>query len=368
MLSWLLGERLVVFRNTEGKVGVLDDHCLHRGVSLSLGRNEECGLRCIYHGWKFGVDGTLMETPNHDSAVYRERKRAKAYPVREQSGLIWTYIGPAEQEPPFRSFDFDSAPDDRRHIFRANSSANYLALFEGGVDSSHVGMLHTNDVRPSWVATKRGEEVAGSAWDSLAPTYEVDNTGYGFRYVAFRSIPGRSDARHARQVPVMLPNIRIIPGHTDFAIVMIEVPMTDTETATYQIAYSHNEPITREWALNFLGFNGDRYDEASCTVKMNWPHDMGQDRAAMAANSWSGFPAIEFEDVAMALSLNDPWDRSNENLVGADIAVMRLRQMLINAAQESARSEGPPPAAGENLSAVHAYDRAVLDSEDWKSL
>ena len=116
MLSWLLGERLVVFRNTEGKVGVLDDHCLHRGVSLSLGRNEECGLRCIYHGWKFGVDGTLMETPNHDSAVYRERKRAKAYPVREQSGLIWTYIGPAEQEPPFRSFDFDSAPDDRRHI------------------------------------------------------------------------------------------------------------------------------------------------------------------------------------------------------------------------------------------------------------
>lgn len=367
LLSWLLGERLVVFRNTEGKVGVLDDHCLHRGVSLSLGRNEGCGLRCIYHGWKFGVDGTLMETPNHDSAVYRERKRAKAYPVRERSGLIWTYIGPADQEPPFRSFDFDHVPDSRRHIFRANSSANYLALWEGGVDSSHVGMLHTNDVRPSWAAAQRGEEVAGSAWDSLAPTYEVDNTPYGFRYVAFRSIPGRADARHARQVPVMLPNIRIIPGHTDFAIAIIEVPMTDTETATYQIAYSHNEPITREWARNFLGFAGDRYDEETCTVNMSWPHDMGQDRASMAT-SWSGFAAIEFEDVAMALSLNDPWDRSNENLVGADIAVMRLRQMLINAATASAAAEGPPSAASEDLALVRAYDRVVLECEDWKSL
>ncbi|OYW84981.1 MAG: hypothetical protein B7Z20_09930 [Sphingobium sp. 32-64-5] len=368
LLTWLLGERLVAFRDTEGRVGVLDDHCLHRGVSLSLGRNEDCGLRCIYHGWKFAVDGTLMETPNHDSAAYRERKRAKAYPVREQSGLIWTYLGPAEKEPPFRTFDFDRAPDSQRHIFRANAKANFLALWEGGVDSSHVGMLHTNDARPTWAAKRRGEEVPASAWDSLAPTYEVDDTDYGYRYVAFRAIPGRGDARHARQVPAMLPNMRIIPGHTDFAIAIIEVPMTDTETATYQVAYSHNEPITREWIRNFLGFAGNRYDEESCSVNMTWPDDLGQDREAMTTTSWSGFAAIEFEDVAMAISLNDPWDRADENLVAADIAVMQLRQMLLNAVKKHQAGETAPGSQIADMTRVVSYDRVVLDSEDWKTV
>lgn len=367
LLTWLLGERLVVFRDTNAKVGVLDDHCLHRGVSLSLGRNEECGLRCIYHGWKFAVDGTVMETPNHDSAVYRERKRAKAYPVREQSGLIWAYIGPADAEPPFRTFDFDLAPDESRHVFRANTKANYMALWEGGVDSSHVGMLHTNDVRPSWVAKRRGDEVEASAWDSLAPTYEVDDTDYGYRYVAFRGLPGRDDARHARQVPAMLPNMRIIPGHFDFAIAIIEVPMSDTETATYQIAYSRNEPLTREWSRNFLGFAGGHYDEEKCAVNMSWPYGIGQNRAIMD-QSWSGFEAIEFEDVAMALSLNDPWDRGNENLVAADIAVMRLRQTLLNAVKKHQAGEPALGSQRADMTGAVSYDRVVLNSEDWKSV
>lgn len=367
LLTWLLGERLVVFRDTNGTVGVLDDHCPHRGVSLSLGRNEECGLRCIYHGWKFGTDGTIMETPNHDSAAYRERKKARAFPVQEQSGLIWTYIGPEDKTPPFRKFDFDSVPDANRAVFRANSKANFLALWEGGVDSSHVGMLHTNDVRPTWGAKRRGEEVEASAWDSLAPAYEVEDTSYGYRYVAFREIPGRNDARHARQVPAMLPNMRIIPGHTDFAIAIIEVPMKDFETATYQIAYSHSSPMDRDWARNFLGFAGDRYDETTCEVNMSWPNDLGQNRASMDT-SWSGFAAIEFEDVAMAMSLNDDWDRTNENLVGADIAVMRLRQTLLNAVKKYQAGEGAKGAELADMTTAVAYDRIVLSSEDWKSV
>ena len=368
LLTWLLGERLVVFRNTQGVVGVLDDHCLHRGVSLSLGRNEDCGLRCLYHGWKFAVDGTIMETPNDTNPALKANRKARAYPVREQSGLIWTYLGPAELEPPFRKFDFDDAPASQCHAFRANAKANYLALWEGGVDSSHVGMLHTNDVRPSWAAKQRGEDVPASAWDSLAPTYEVDDTDYGYRYVAFRAIPGRDDARHARQVPAILPCMRFIPGHADFAIALMDVPMTDTETATYQIAYSHNEPITREWARAFLGFNGERFNEETCTVDMTWPHDMGQDRDAMKNGSWSGFAAIEFEDVAMAMSLNDPYDRSSETLVAADIAVTRLRQTLYKAVQAHEADGTAPGVAREDMTGVIAYDRVVLDSEDWKTV
>lgn len=365
LLTWLLGERLVVFRDTSGAVGVLDDHCAHRGVSLSFGRNEECGLRCLYHGWKFAVDGRIMETPNHDSAAYRERKRARAFPVREQSGLIWTYLGEGAP-PPFRTFDFDLVPDDRRHAFRANSHANYLHLWEGGVDSSHVGILHTNDTRPNWGRARRGEEVVATAWDGLAPTYEVDDTDYGFRYVAFRAVPGDSGERHARQVPAILPSMRIIPGHADFSIMIIEVPMTDTQTATYQIAYSMNEPLTREWSAAFLGFKPPVYDEATCTVNMRFPDQLGQDRNAMG-QSWSGFPAIEFEDVAMALSLGDlEWDRSNENLVAADIAVMRLRQMLLRTLDKVAAGEPAPSVDKTDMTGAVAYDRVLAAGEDWK--
>lgn len=366
LLTWLLGERLVVFRDSNGDVGVLDDHCPHRGVSLSLGRNEDCGLRCIYHGWKFAIDGRIMETPNHDSPAYRERKRARAFPVREQSGLIWAYIGEGDA-PPFRTFDFDAVPPERRHAFRANSQANFLHLWEGGVDSSHVGILHTNDARPNWGKARRGEAVESSAWDKLAPAYEVEDTDYGFRYVAFRDLPDSNGQRHARQVPAILPSMRIIPGHADFSIMIIEVPMTDTQTATYQIAYSFNEPMTREWAANFLGFNAPLYDEKSCTVHMRFPDQLGQDRSAMGLN-WSGLPAIEFEDVAMALSLSDfDWDRSNENLVAADIAVMRLRQMLLKALDGVQAGAAPPGLNKVCMDDVVAYDRVLDAGEDWKA-
>lgn len=145
--------------------------------------------------------------------------------------------------------------------------------------------------------------------------------------------------------------------------------MNDQETATYQIAYTRDEPVDRDWMRAFLGFNGPRYDEKSCEVTMSWPHDMGQNRAAMATTSWSGFDAIEFEDVAMAMSLNDrEWDRGEENLVAADIAVMRLRQMLLTAVKK--HQDGSPPQASDIQDISHAlsYDRVVLDSEDWKAL
>ncbi|MGE0294539.1 MAG: Rieske 2Fe-2S domain-containing protein [Hyphomonadaceae bacterium] len=365
LTTWLLGERFVVFRDTEGKVGVLDDHCLHRGVSLGLGRVEDGGIRCIYHGWKFARDGKILETPNHDSCAFRERKKARAFPVREASGMVWTYIGPPELEPPFRSFDFDRAPDANKTVFRANSQASYLVLWEGGVDSSHVGMLHTNSVRPSWGAKQRGEAVEASAWDSLSPTYEVDVTEYGYRYVAFRSLPGAKNARHARQVPAMLPNMRIIPGHEDFAIAIIEVPMSDTQTATYQLAYSHNQPVDRQWAREFLGFLPPVYDEKTCGVDIRWPDRMHQDRSAMHL-SWSGLPAIELEDVAMAVSLTEPWDRSQESLVAADIAVVRLRQTLLEAVKRHEAGETPPGLNLSDMSIAASYDRIVNDGEDWR--
>jgi len=146
----LLGENFVAFRDSSGRVGMLDEYCLHRRASLVLGRVEDNGIRCLYHGWKFGVDGAVQDTPNHCDDRFKASIKAPAYPTREAGGLIWAYIGEKEQEPAFQTYEFFSGPDENRCVFRVNTPANYLQLYEGGTDSSHVGILHCNLANPEW--------------------------------------------------------------------------------------------------------------------------------------------------------------------------------------------------------------------------
>src|SRR6185312_15319847 len=147
----LLGEKLVAFRDSTGKVGLLDEFCLHRGVSLALGRVEEGGIRCLYHGWKFTADGSLVDTPNHGDPRLCKALKANSYPAIEEGGIIWAYLGPKDRQPPFRRFPFMGAPPENRTIIRINVHANYVQMWEGGADSSHVGILHSNAARPGWM-------------------------------------------------------------------------------------------------------------------------------------------------------------------------------------------------------------------------
>jgi phthalate 4,5-dioxygenase len=364
----LLGERFVVFRDTEGKVGVLDEMCMHRGVSLALGRNEEGGLRCVYHGWKFAVDGTILETPNHADCRYRERMKAPAYPVREQSGLIWTYIGPVELQPPFREFEYDTVPPENRVVFRSNTKACWLPLWEGGLDSSHVGILHTNIVRPSWGAKARGEDNAAMvAWDNLAPTYEIEDTEFGYHYCAFRDVPGKEDeVRNARLVPAILPYMRIIPGK-DTHNFAIEVPMDDFETATYVFAYSPTRAVDRDWWYKFLGYESSYYDPETCDVLLDWGNRMGQDRSRMKAD-WSGIEGLEFEDFAMSASLGQDWDRAREHLVTSDLAIVRMRRMVLEAVQQVQEGNDPPAVNVADMTGVVGFDRDIAVQAVWQEL
>ena len=132
----LLGEDFVAFRDTEGRVGLLEELCMHRGASLALGRVEEGGIRCLYHGWKFDVNGTVLETPNHADPKYRARMKAPCFPVREEGGLVWAYVGPKEHEPPFSRYAFMDAQPEHRVVLRINVQCNYLQLVEGGEDST----------------------------------------------------------------------------------------------------------------------------------------------------------------------------------------------------------------------------------------
>jgi phenylpropionate dioxygenase-like ring-hydroxylating dioxygenase large terminal subunit len=367
----LLGQRLVVFRDTDGNVGVMNELCMHRGASLALGRVEEGGIRCLYHGWKFAVDGTILETPNHADCRYRERMKAPAYPVVERSGLIWTYIGAKEHQPPFRTFAADEVPPENQVVIRINMKANYLQLWEGGVDSSHVSTLHTNQARKSWSA-ERGAEVDVTEWtpmDDPAPLFEAEDTPFGYHYAATRRLPpGRENdqIRNVRITPAIFPTGRIIRGPImDFLV--WETPDDDYSTSTYITVYAQ-QPIERDWIKGILGIDDPRvWDEGDCNYKGTWENGFFQDRDSMELN-WTGLKGLEQEDAAIGLSYGPIFDRTEENLVTADLAVVKLRRRILQAARDV--KEGRPALGAfiSDLTSVAAPDEDVPAGTDWRSL
>jgi nitrite reductase/ring-hydroxylating ferredoxin subunit len=365
----LLGESFVAFRDSAGEVGMLEELCMHRGASLALGRVEEGGIRCLYHGWKFDVRGKVMETPNHDDPRYRDRMRAPAFPVREEGGIVWAYVGPREMEPAFSRYAFMDAEPAHRVVLRVNVACNYLQLVEGGEDTSHVGVLHTNEARPGWKDKEftRNPDVvnpAALASSDLNPLLRIEDTPYGFHYVALRKTDS-TQSRNARVVPFIVPYGRIIPAPA-FQFTVLEVPVDDTHTSTYLVVHG-NAPIFEDKILELLGLdNPDYYDRGTCNFLGSWSNSFGQSRERMI-DSWTGLRGVEVEDATIALSQGSLYDRSKEHLVPADQAVMRVRRVLLDSVRRVMDSK-PPLAVGIDLSAVVARDAELAEGTAWQQL
>ncbi|MET3620130.1 Rieske 2Fe-2S domain-containing protein [Burkholderia ambifaria] len=365
----LLGEQYVAFRDTIGQVGLLEELCMHRGASLALGRVEEGGIRCLYHGWKFSVSGAVMETPNHADPKYAARMKAPAFPVREAGGIVWAYVGPKELEPAFSRYAFMDAEPNHRVVLRINVACNYLQLVEGGEDSSHVGVLHTNMARPGWKddAFTRNPDVvnpAALASNDLEPSLKIEDTAFGFHYVALRKTdePG---VRNARVVPFIVPYGRIIPAPA-FLFTVLEVPEDDTHTSTYIVVHG-DSPITEQKIVELLGLDDPKYyDRKNCTFNASWADSFGQSRALMQEN-WTGLRGVEVEDATIGLSQGPLYDRSREHLVPADQAVVRVRRALLAAVRRVMNDE-QPPALGLDLRGVSACDRQLADDAAWQDL
>jgi phthalate 4,5-dioxygenase oxygenase subunit len=369
----LLGESFVVFRDSNGTVGVLDEMCMHRCASLALGRVEQGGIRCVYHGWKYAADGTILDTPNNRNPRLKERLTAPAFPVREAGGLVWTYIGPKDKQPPLPSYRFFDGPDENRVVVRLNVKANYLQLLEGGVDSSHVGILHSDQANPSWMdetftPVDQDFNPGALASSDNAPTLEIEDTAFGFHYVAKRQGPlsGDGSPTHSvRVTPAMLPVGRIIPAAA-FEYFVFEVPQDDTSTSTYIVVHG-DKPIDREQILDIMGIRPPFWDEKTCEWEASWANGLGQDRSRMARN-WTGLSGIEQEDVIQALSMGPIVDRTKEHMVAADRAVLHLRARLLESVRLCEAGEDPI-GVGVDLHAVRSLpDTTVPVDVDWQSL
>ena len=369
----LLGENFVAFRDTQGRVGLHDELCLHRGASMALGRVEDGGIRCIYHGWKFAVDGTVLETPNHADPRVRERLKANAYAVRESAGLIWAFIGPKEQEPPFRRFAFENVPPERRIVLKLVVRANYLQMWEGGTDSSHVGILHSNVTRPGWLAASKREagpdditDMVNEAWDDTSPKLEIENTDFGFHYAGIRRLSSDPQGkRNVRLVPLFMPNGRIIE-FPDFYTTVFDTPIDDGHTASFLVDASDSRDLDLPSRIRRSGLQEERFykdGQFMATAEQGFL----QDRDAMRKRqSWSGFHGITQEDAVISTSMGPIYDRSTEHLVAADAAIVRLRHRLMDSLKLSEAGQNPLGLMQADMTHMRGFDHDIGADEDWR--
>ena len=194
----ILGEELVAFRDSDGVIGLLDNYCPHRRASLFFGRNEECGLRCVYHGWKFDTDGNCVDMPSEPvESNFKDKVKITAYPTKVSAGLVWTYMGPPEHIPPFPELAFHNLPEEHYVATKTPVYCNFVQSMEGNIDSAHISYLHRSfgDFTPS---PEDGTDKPGYPSDAMArhlhghdrsPILAVQETNYGFRLAGLRKTP-----------------------------------------------------------------------------------------------------------------------------------------------------------------------------------
>jgi phenylpropionate dioxygenase-like ring-hydroxylating dioxygenase large terminal subunit len=371
----VFGEQLVAFRDTEGRLGLLDEGCPHRGVSLALGRNEEGGLRCLLHGWKFAVDGTILETPICPNLGLRDRLKARSYPVREAGGLIWAYLGAADKMPAFPHWPFFDVPVSNMRISRVDCDVNYMQQLESGADSAHVAILHANVARPDWLT---GEIVAGAraetdsavalATNDLVPTLLVEDTDFGFHYAAVRKLDSAENGRrNIRIASIIMPSARIIPSPT-VQFVAFEVPINDTRTASIAISFRPDGlPVDQERLNERSGLlNAAMFCPLTRRYLGTWENRFGQDRRRLK-ETWTGISGVGMEDMAMSVSQGAIADRSKEHLVPTDQAIVRARRQLLDSARRMAAG-GEPIGVHADVSRIQAIDATVAGDVRWQDL
>jgi len=370
----LLGERLIAFRDSAGRVGIFDHRCPHRCASLFFGRNEEGGLRCVYHGWKFDTEGNCLDMPNlpaeHD---FREKVRAKAYRVAERNGLVFVYVGEREVAPPLPMLEAMLCPPEETELWARQRQCNWLQALEGDIDTSHFSFLHTGKVTIDDVDSNHLERFQ---YTDRAPRYHVKRTDYGTMYTAYRpATPGDTYYRFAHFV---FPFWTLFPNGplTDNVLVQGWVPMDDTHTMAFTFSWSRKTPVL-SW--NKKGEPLPLLDRVTETLPnttdwygrwrpvANKDNDYLVDRDAQRMVSYTGINGVFPQDSAVTEGMGEISDRTLENLAPSDLMIVVTRRRLLDAAR-ALRDEGIEPPGVNNpeiAAAARSGDLIAPADQPW---
>jgi len=364
----LLGEELVLFRDGAGRYGLIGRHCAHRGTDLCYGRLENAGLRCLYHGWLYDVDGRCVEMPAEPKgSTFHTKIRHTAYPCIEKNGVVFAYLGP-DAPPPFPAFDCFTAPDPYTFAYKGHIACNWLQALEGGIDPAHVSFLHRffvdEDPAQGYGRQFRDRAADGSVpltkilREYDCPRIEAEETGFGLRVFALREMP--ESRVHVRVTNLMFPNAIVIPLSDDMTITQWHVPIDDGESWWYAIFSAFATPMDKDAmraqrtpliappdykpsrnATNKYGYDPDEQRTATYT-------GMGHD--------------INVHDTWAVESAGPIQDRTQEHLGASDRAITAYRRQLLRALDGGAR-----PMLSEPPVAVDTVGSAAGWRDEWRA-
>jgi phthalate 4,5-dioxygenase len=340
----LLSERMLAFRDSEGKLGLIDEFCAHRGVSLWFGRNEEGGIRCPYHGWKYDVTGQCIDVPSEPAASgYCNKIKLKSYPLVEQGGVIWVYMGPKEEQPPLPAFEFSTVPQSQSFMSKRLQECNWLQALEGGVDSSHVSFLHSGSLNTDPLFKgSRGNQYNLS---DLSPVFEVVESDGGLFIGARRN--AEDDQYYWRITPWVMPCFTMVPPRGDHPVHgHFWVPIDDENCWAWSFDYHPTRDLTEAEVQAMKDGKGIhvRYIPGTYIPLQNKTNNYLMDRAAQKAGiTYSGVEGIAMQDASLQESMGPIQDRTRENLVSTDNGIIMVRHRLMKAARALAEKGIEPP-------------------------
>ncbi|MEE2760425.1 MAG: Rieske 2Fe-2S domain-containing protein [Pseudomonadota bacterium] len=372
----LLGGDLVAFKNTDGRIGILDAFCPHRRVHLYFGRNEECGLRCVYHGWKFDVDGNCVDMPSEpDETNFAHKVKLSSYPAVARGGIVWIYMGPKGDNsksisaPP--DFEFTHLPEKRRTVTKRLQECNWAQAVEGGIDSSHISFLHSSTdaqfaANKNWAPRNRYHGL------DRHPVFDVRDVDYGLLIAARRN--AEADSYYWRITQCLMPFYQMIPpvvpeddsskapysGHA-------WVPIDDEYTWTWTFSVNPHREFTEKEAANLGGKAGmwGPVDDNYRPVR-NRDNNYMLDREVQKNDNFTGITGIPNQDAAVQESMGFVVDRSREHLGQSDTAIIAWRRRIIEMAKMLRAGTEPPEAHHPKWYNVRSCSTVLNLDQDWQ--
>ncbi len=378
----LLGEKLIAFRDGAGRVGVMDHKCPHRCASLFLGRNEDGGIRCIYHGWKFDVTGQCIDMPSvapHQD--FKHKVRAKAYRAVEKAGVVWVYMGKRVDAPPLPAFEILDVPESEINVSFIQRDCNYLQALEGEIDTSHFGFLHAGHVNLEDVPEN---DPLRNTIINRAPDYHVSETPWGTQYAGYRSVS--AEETYWRFANFLFPFWTQAPNgeFTSHMHARAWVPLDDHHCMFVFLwwkkavaANSLPQPTFKDGRP--VGGTGRGFRMLPNTTDWlgRWRmadhegNDWGMDRKAQTNREiYSGIDGIHLQDQAICESMGPITDFEHEHLAPSDQMITRTRRSLLLAAR-AFRDHGKTPPGAEDSDVYRGARSGYFtstDRSDWKAV
>jgi nitrite reductase/ring-hydroxylating ferredoxin subunit len=338
----LLSEKMIAFRDTSGRLGLMDEFCAHRRVSLWFGRNEQDGLRCPYHGWKFDVTGKCVDVPSEEES-FCKNIRLKAYPLVEKGGILWAYMGDPEKQPPLPQYEITNVRPEQRFISKRYQECNWLQALEGGIDSSHVSFLHSTSLETDPLF----KGAVGNKYNlsDLKPVFEVVEIPGGLLIGARRK--AEDNQYYWRITPWIMPYFTMVPPRGDHPVHgHFWIPINDETCWAWSFDYKSQRDLTAKERAAMEDGQGIhcKYIPGTYIPLANKSNDYLMDRKAQAAGIlYSGIASIAIQDASLQESMGPICDRTSEKLAPTDKGIMMARRIMFKSIKQLQENGAMPP-------------------------